>query len=81
MPGSLREVHKAKEESVRFLWNHQPVSIDGDDQVAGVTMVQTQLRKPDANDRCRPEAVPGSEKTVPEDIVVVAFGYQASLIA
>ena len=78
MPGSRREVHNAKEEGVRFLWNHQPLVINGNEQVTGVTMVQTQLGKPDANGRCRPKPVPGSEKTVPADIVVVAFGYQAS---
>lgn len=78
MPGSRREVANAKEEGVKFLFNRQPVAIIGEDHVAGVKVVQTQLGEPDENGRRRPEVVPGSEEVLPADVVLVAFGFRPS---
>ncbi|HEX7025783.1 MAG TPA: FAD-dependent oxidoreductase [Gammaproteobacteria bacterium] len=78
MPGSRREVHNAKEEKVRFLWNRQPVEIVGETQVEGVKVVATQLGKPDARGRRSPEPIPGSEEIVPADRVIIAFGFRPS---
>jgi glutamate synthase (NADPH/NADH) small chain len=78
MPGSRREVHNAKEEGVRFLWNRQPVAIVGDGQVEGVEVVTTRLGEPDARGRRRPEPVPGSEEMIPADRVIIAFGFRPS---
>lgn len=78
MPGSRREVHNAKEEKVRFLWNRQPIEIVGETQVEGVKVVATQLGKPDARGRRSPEPIPGSEEIVPADRVIIAFGFRPS---
>lgn len=53
MPGSAREVANAREEGVRFLFNRQPLSIEAgaDDEVIGVTVVETRLGEPDAHGR------------------------------
>ncbi len=76
MPGSRREVSNAKEEGVQFLFNRQPVAIIGSDRVEGVKVVTTQLGEPDSNGRRRPEVVPGSEETLPADVVLIAFGFR-----
>lgn len=78
MPGSRREVHNAKEEGVRFLWNRQPVEIVGNGRVAGVRMVTTALGAPDRRGRRMPEPVPGSEEVVEADRVITAFGFRPS---
>jgi glutamate synthase (NADPH/NADH) small chain len=78
MPGSAKEVTNARTEGVEFLWNLQPVSIevDGSNRVSGVTMVETRMGEPDSSGRSRPEIVPGSEKVVEADAVVMAFGFR-----
>ncbi|MCG2633894.1 MAG: FAD-dependent oxidoreductase [Gammaproteobacteria bacterium] len=78
MPGSRKEVANAKEEGVEFLWNRQPLAIEGDNygRVTGVRVARTQMGPPDANGRQRAEQVPGSEETLPADRVIVAFGFK-----
>jgi glutamate synthase (NADPH/NADH) small chain len=79
MPGSKREVENARQEGVKFVFNHQPVEILGENgQVTGVKFVQTRMGEPDQNGRRRAEEVPGSEVTVTADAVLVAFGFQPS---
>lgn len=76
MPGSRREVQNAKEESVEFLFNRQPVAIVGDEKVEGVKVISTQLGEPDENGRRRPEPIAGSEEILPADVVLIAFGFK-----
>jgi len=78
MPGSQREVTNAKEESVQFLWNRQPVEIVGNGKVEGIKLITTQLGEPDARGRRSPEAIPGSEEIIPADRVIIAFGFRPS---
>ena len=78
MPGSRREVRNSKEEGVNFLFNQQPLEIVGSDRVTGVKFVETQLGEPDASGRRRPEPVPGSERILPADVVIIAFGFRPS---
>jgi glutamate synthase (NADPH/NADH) small chain len=78
MPGSKREVTNAKEESVKFLFNRQPVAIVGEDKVEGVKVVTTKMGEPDENGRRRPEVIEGSEEVLPADAVLVAFGFRPS---
>ena len=77
MPGSAREVANAREEGVRFLFNRQPLAIEGDaaSQVAGVRVVETRLGAPDANGRRSAEPIPGSESLLEADVVIIAFGF------
>ncbi len=78
MPGSRREVQNAKEEGVRFLFNRQPVEIVGHDAVEGVKVVETELGPPGPGGRRRPQVVPGTEKVLPADAVIIAFGFRPS---
>lgn len=78
MPGSRREVYNAKEEGVKFLWNRQPIEIVGDGRVEGVKVIETQLGAPDERGRRRPEPVPGSEKVIAADRIIIAFGFRPS---
>ena len=78
MPGSRREVANAKEEGVRFIWNRQPVAIEGDAQVTGVRTVATQLGEADARGRRLPEPVPGTDSVLKADAVIIAFGFRPS---
>ncbi len=80
MPGSAREVANAREEGVRFLFNRQPLSIEAgaDDEVIGVTVVETQLGEPDAQGRRNAVAIQGSESLLEADVVIIAFGFSPS---
>ncbi|HEY8521464.1 MAG TPA: glutamate synthase subunit beta [Gammaproteobacteria bacterium] len=78
MPGSRREVMNSKEEGVRFLFNRQPIEIVGQDAVEGVKVVETRLGPPGPGGRRRPEVVPGTEKVLPADAVIIAFGFRPS---
>lgn len=83
MPGSAREVANAREEGVRFLFNRQPLSIEAgaDDEVIGVTVVETRLGEPDASGRRQAEPLPGSEALLEADVVIIAFGFSPSVPA
>lgn len=78
MPGSRREVTNAREEGVEFLFNRQPVAIEGDGKVSGVRVVETELGEPDENGRRRPVPVADSEQIIKADVVLLAFGFQPS---
>jgi glutamate synthase (NADPH/NADH) small chain len=77
MPGSRREVQNSRDEGVRFLFNRQPLEILGGERVEGLRVVETRLVA-DGKGRAHPEAIEGSEETLPADVVVVAFGFRAS---
>ncbi|MEX2496514.1 MAG: FAD-dependent oxidoreductase [Woeseia sp.] len=78
MPGSRREVANSREEGVDFRFNLQPVEIVGNGTVSGVRVVETRLGEPDAGGRRRPEPVAGTERVLPADAVVIAFGFRPS---
>jgi glutamate synthase (NADPH/NADH) small chain len=63
MPGSRREVKNAREEGVRFLFNRQPLAIEGADRVAGVRVLDT---------------LAGNEESLSADVVILAFGFRPS---
>jgi len=78
MPGSRREVKNANEEGVQFLYNRQPLDIEGEESATGVRVVETRLGSPDERGRLTPEVVPGSETVLKADQVLIAFGVSAS---
>ena len=78
MPGSRREVANSREEGVTFLFNMQPLELVGDDRVRDVRMIETRLGDPDASGRRSPEPVPGSERLLRADAVIIAFGFRPS---
>ncbi|OQS38648.1 FAD-dependent oxidoreductase [Chromobacterium haemolyticum] len=76
MPGSKREVANAKEEGVEFCWNLQPLAIEPKEGGLSVKLAETHLGKPDIHGRSNAEVVPGSEKIIECDQVIIAFGFQ-----
>jgi len=75
MPGSRRDYKNSKEEGVEFLFNAQPVELVGSEVVEGVKIVETRLGAPDARGRRVPEPIPGTERIIPADAVIIAFGF------
>jgi glutamate synthase (NADPH/NADH) small chain len=76
MPGSRREVANAKEEGVKFLFNHQPLEIIGDDQVTAIRLAPTILGEADAKGRRIPQVQMDQSQTLQADAVIIAFGFQ-----
>lgn len=81
MPGSAREVANAREEGVRFLFNRQPLAIEGDadGKTVGVRVVETRLGEPDERGRQNAIAIEGSESLLEADVVIIAFGFSPSV--
>lgn len=77
MPGSRKEYFNALEETAQFLFLTNPVALEADAQgrVAGVRCIKMELGEPDASGRQKPRTVPGSEFTIPADLVIVAYGF------
>jgi glutamate synthase (NADPH) small chain len=78
MPGSRRDFKNSKEEGVEFLYNCQPIEILGNKHVEGVKVVQTRLGPVGPRGRRLTENVPGSERIILADAVIVAFGFLPS---
>src|SRR6185369_8125999 len=67
MPGSRREVKNAREEGVEFVFNRQPLQMEGSDAVTGVRVAPSPAH-----------AVTDTEESIPADVVILAFGFRAS---
>jgi glutamate synthase (NADPH/NADH) small chain len=80
MPAREEEVHHADEEGIAFQFQVNPVAIEGDDAhwVTGLRCVDTELGEPDESGRRAPVPIPGSERVIPCDAVVVAVGTRAN---
>jgi len=78
MPGSRRDYKNSREEGVEFLFNCQPIELIGTDRVEGVKVLDTRLGPPGPRGRRLTENVAGSERVIPADAVIVAFGFQPS---
>jgi len=77
MPGSQREVDNAIEEGTDFIWQAAPEAIEGAaGKVSGVRTVKMHLGLPDASGRQSPTPVPGSEYTLPAEMVIAALGFE-----
>ena len=76
MPGSAREVHHAEEEGVEFIWLAAPAAIEGF-PATGVRATRVRLGAAGPDGRRQPEMDPGSEFTLPADLVIKALGFDA----
>ncbi|WKE64831.1 glutamate synthase subunit beta [Gallaecimonas kandeliae] len=82
MPGSPKEVRFAEEEGLKFAFCHQPLAVLTEDgKVTGIRVQETMLGAPDASGRRRPEPVPGSERDLEADTVILALGFRPQLPA
>ena len=78
LPGSRRDYKNSREEGVQFLFNRQPVAIEGEGRVTGVRLVETRPGKPGPKGRRIAEPIPGSEQVIAADAVLIAFGFLPS---
>jgi glutamate synthase (NADPH/NADH) small chain len=77
MPGSKREVGKARDEGVNFLFRLLPKAILGDEhgRVRAIEVVETRLGAADAKGRRQFEEIEDSRREIAADQVMVAFGF------
>lgn len=76
MPGSRREVHHAEEEGVIFQWLCQPVTLNGDENVTGLSVQEMRLGPPDSSGRRQAEIMPGATRDINADMVITALGFE-----
>jgi dihydropyrimidine dehydrogenase (NAD+) subunit PreT len=68
------EYDLAQADGVKFIWQAAPKRIIGNGRVESLECVRTQLGAPDASGRRSPQIIPGSEFSLPVDMVVRALG-------
>ena len=76
MPAGELEVSMAEEEAIKIFYLTSPIRILGDmsSNVKAIECVKNKLGEPDASGRRRPEPIPGSEFTLPVDMIIAAIG-------
>ncbi len=76
MPARKEEIEHAKEEGIQLCLLTNPLKIIGNEQgwVTGLEVSRMELGEPDATGRRRPVEIPGSNYTMPVDMVVLAIG-------
>ena len=75
MPGSPEEKDFAIAEGIHFIILTQPTNyVIEEGRVKGLKVVRNRLGSPDSSGRRRPEALTGSEHTIPTEVIVEAVG-------
>ena len=76
MPARAEEIKHAKEEGIEFMLLTNPVKFIGNEKgfVKEMECVRMELGEPDESGRRRPRPIPGSNFTMPVDLVVIAVG-------
>ncbi|MDP3791268.1 MAG: NADPH-dependent glutamate synthase [Candidatus Omnitrophota bacterium] len=76
MPARIDEIHRAKEEGIKFELLTHPVKFSGDDNgwVKETQLMRNELGEPDASSRRRPVPVKGSDFKMKIDTVICAIG-------
>jgi glutamate synthase (NADPH/NADH) small chain len=78
MPGSRREVKNARDEGVEFVFNRQPLQIEGDDAVTGVRVAQSPSTATNGHGGEPAASATGAQESIAADVVILAFGFRAS---
>lgn len=76
MPARIDEIHRAKEEGVKFELLTHPVRFFGDENgwIQGAELLRNKLGEPDSSGRRKPVPVKGSEFRMKLDTVICAIG-------
>jgi glutamate synthase (NADPH/NADH) small chain len=75
--GRVEERKHAREEGVEFMYLTVPTQFAGENgRVTAADCLRMQLGEPDESGRRRPVPMPGSEFTLPSEVVVLAIGYE-----
>lgn len=72
------EYELAKSDEVQFHFQTAPKRIIGAGSVEGIECIRMRLGAPDAKGKKAPEPIPGSEFTLPVDMVIKAIGQKTS---
>ena len=77
MPGSRREYYNAVEEGAEFMFLTNAIELSGNGagELCQARCIRMELGEPDAKGRRKPRPIPGSEFTLPIDIVLIAYGF------
>jgi glutamate synthase (NADPH/NADH) small chain len=77
MPGSRREYINATEEGAQFMFLTNAISLSGNaaGEVTEARCVRMELGEPDAKGRRKPRPIPGSEFSIPIDVILIAYGF------
>lgn len=80
LPAREEEYEHAIEEGVEFHFLRNPTAILGNAEgfVEKIEIIKMELGEPDDSGRRRPSAVPGSEYSLPVDLVIMAIGANAN---
>jgi glutamate synthase (NADPH/NADH) small chain len=80
MPARREEYEHAVEEGIKFLFLTNPTKLfgDADSHVKAIEVQSMTLGEPDKSGRRKPVVVPGSERTIDVDLVIMAIGTQAN---
>ncbi len=76
MPAYEHEIDLAVRDGVELVLQAQPVAIEGTTAVTGLRCIRTRLGAPGADGRRAFETIPGSEFTLPVDLVLRASGQE-----
>ncbi len=81
MPANPIEIHESKLEGVEYLFLHNPVRVNKDEngKVKSMTLQKMALGEPDASGRRRPVPVEGSEIDMEFDYILAAIGQKTDV--
>ncbi len=79
MPAGSEEIQEVEQEPVEFLFELGPVRILGNERVEGIVLRKMKLSAPGPSGRPSVIPVPGSDRTIACDTVIVAIGEQPDL--
>ena len=77
---AFERLHWSKQKRVEFHWLTAPVQFTGDEEgkLQAIECVQMELGEPDKDGRRKPVEVKGSNYQIEADLVIMAFGFDAS---
>ena len=74
MPAELKEIKKAKEEGIQFLFQTNILKIIGNDEVEKIECIKTELKQKEGETRLSPVNIENSNYLIDIDYVVMAIG-------
>ena len=74
MPAEKKEIIKAKEEKIEFLFQNNILKINGDNKLKNVELIKTKLIKKEGESRLSPVNIEGSNYFLDCDYVITAVG-------
>jgi formate dehydrogenase major subunit len=81
MPANPIEIHESKLEGVEYLFLHNPVKVNQDEngKLKSVTLIKMELGEPDSSGRRRPVPIEGSEFDLEVDYILAAIGQKTDI--